>query len=483
MNRVDASNKPSVAELAGARMPADHGLSSLGLLMQLGGTIFLVLYTYLAIIPLMLGGGGAGNETLWWFLFAAASAVRSAFHRAAGRSIVYGSPSGPLAPTRIYIAVAAIHTVIAVVAMHKLFAPMTEFDSSFQPPTLSLIAACVAWPLALLVITTRRRFKQFNDTVLPTSEDLGFESVAVLMSLMGVVGMLVSAFMLISLVKAAGSPVANGFVFFTAMIMVMLVIRSFLHAKAGFVGVGGADPHTFHDRAQSYYNFGVVSAIIAGGGLLVVSFMTVFHPSQFLPIGMMVYLLLVWPLMLKKFFTERNFEVLMAGDNAPVLRRAPDFGLTGLGWLLIATSVTGLATAIASIIASPTGSSELLLFAVSLSGHVAPEGLERWLPLASLVLQLWAGIELVNMSDRHRLAANIFGGFGLIATIILHWDLFKSFGALGNALGGNAANPFGGGAVELFLPIVVALVIPIGVLLLANRQNIAAARVVPRQPR
>lgn len=56
MNTVDASKKPSVAELAGANMPADRGLSSLGLLMQLGGTIFLVLYAYLAIIPLMLGG-------------------------------------------------------------------------------------------------------------------------------------------------------------------------------------------------------------------------------------------------------------------------------------------------------------------------------------------------------------------------------------------------------------------------------------------
>ena len=48
-------------------------LVSLGVI---GGTIFLVLYAYLAIIPLMLGGGGAGNETWWWFLFAAASAIR-----------------------------------------------------------------------------------------------------------------------------------------------------------------------------------------------------------------------------------------------------------------------------------------------------------------------------------------------------------------------------------------------------------------------
>ena len=126
MNKVDAASKSSVAELAGARMPADHGLSSLGLLMQLGGTIFLAIFAYLAIIPLMLGGASAGNETWWWFLFAAASAIRSSFHRSAGRSMVYGSPNGPLGPTRLYIAVAAVHTVIAVVAIHKLFAPMAE---------------------------------------------------------------------------------------------------------------------------------------------------------------------------------------------------------------------------------------------------------------------------------------------------------------------------------------------------------------------
>jgi hypothetical protein len=461
-------------------MPADHGLTGLGLLMQLGGTIFLVMYAYIAIVPLLLPGGGMGNETWWWFLFAASSAVRSAFHRAAGKALVHGSANGPLQPTRIYIAVSLVHTVIAVYAMHKLFAPMAEFSPEFTSPILSLIAMCVAWPATLAVVVTRKRFQAFEGTTLPQSEDMGFEGVAVLMSLMGVFGTVIIAFSLLSVLKAAGSPVASGEVFFLVLILIALLIRSFLHAKAGITGVRGTDPHVFHDKAQSYYNFGVVAAMLTGAGMLIISFQSKVTAFGILPIGMLVYLLLVWPIMMKRFFMERNFSLLIQGEDAPVLRRAPDAGLTSLGWLLIATSVTGFAIEIASLISEPSGGgNQMLLFAMQFTGELAPGGIERWLPLASTALQLWAGIELVSMSDRHRMAANVFGVFGLVSAMVLYWDVFKSFSAFGNAIGANGTNPFGG-AMEALLPIVSAMVVPIAVLLLINRKNVATARVLPR---
>jgi len=486
MQTGDASRGARVASLAGPKMPADYGLTSLGLLMELGGSLFLVTYCFLAISIVMAGARAAGDQTWWMFLFAVVGAVRSAFHRQAGRAMLYSSPKGPLQPTRVYIAVSVVHTLIALYAMHKLFAPMGDYDSHLETPILSLLAAFLAWPATLAIVITRPRFRSLSETEMPNSEDMGFEGTSVLMVLMGTVGLLMTAFMLIGATKAAGSPVASGPVFFSSMILVVLGVRSFLHVKAGFSGVRGDDPHTFHDRAQSYYNFGVIASIIAGAGMFIM-FLSATRGRgmmQILPmVALLVYMLTLWPMMLRRFFTERNFSLMMAGDQAPTLRRAPDAGLTALGWLLLATSVTAFASQIASLISTSgrTGN-EMMLFAVNLTGQLAPSGIDRWLPVIGTGLQLWAAIELVSMSERHRVAATLFGVFGIVSTVVVYWDVFKSVGAFGSVIGRNGNAPFG--AVDALLPVVMSLVAPVATLLLVHRKNIATARVVsPPQQR
>jgi hypothetical protein len=449
--------------------------------MQLGGTIFLVAYAFFAITPLLLPGGTDGPTTWWGLSFAAAGAVRSGFHRAAGKALVYGAPGGPLGPTRAYIAVSVAHTLVAAFALYKLFAPMTEWDASIRAPLVPFIAMSLAWPAALAVVVTRPRYKALIDDVLPRAEDLGYEGIAVLMTLMGAAGLALGSLMLVAFVKAVGVPFASAAAVFTCIILGVLIVRSFLHVKAGLTGVSGADPHTFDQRAQTYLHMGVASSLVTGGAMLLMAFTGRVHLIETLWIGLIVYLLLIWPVMLKRFFLERNFDVLMAGDSAPVLRRAPDAGLTALGWLLVATSVTALATELASLVMPRADGSQGLLFAMDLAGELEPGGMERWLPLIGSGLQLWAGIELVRMSELHRTAATAFGLFGVVSTVILHWDIFKSFDAFGDTIARSGANPFGG-SVGVLLPIVAALVVPVATLLLVNRRNIAAARVVRKSP-
>ena len=53
------------------------------------------------------------------------------------------------------------------------------------------------------------------------------------------------------------------------------------------------------------------------------------------------WMLMAWPMIIRRFFSERQFADLLAGDDAPIHRRAPDAGLTGLGWLLLAHAMFG----------------------------------------------------------------------------------------------------------------------------------------------
>ncbi len=471
-----------VAALAGPKMPADHGLPALGLLMQLGGSLFMAMFAFYAILPILLGAGAAGSETWWWFLFAASAAIRSGFHRSAGKALVFGSPGGVLRPLRVYLIVSVVQTGIAILSFNKMLAPLREWDDSFSSPTLLILAMCLAWPVTLAIITSRPRFKRFTESTLPASEDMGFEGVAVLMALLGICGTAISAFVVVMMVKA-GSPFGDAIGFFSALIFLMLTIRSILHAKAGLAGVTGADPYAFHDKAQSYYNFGVVSSLLAGGGLFIAFLSQTGGRGMgplFLMVGLIVYLLIVWPLQLKHYFTERNFGLLMAGDANVKMQRAPDAGLTALGWLLIALSVTGVAMQVSLIISEPSAvGTQRLLFAQALAG--GGSGIDLWLPLIASFLQLWAGFELVGMTERYKISANVFGAFGTIATLIVHWEVLKSFDGLGSLF--QLGSPGGGGGFETLMTVGMSLVLPVGTLLLVNRREIAAARALPRGQR
>jgi len=85
-------NEQRVVDLVDAGVPADQGLSSLGMLMQLGGNVFAASAAYFTFTLLFAIGGG-GGELLWMLLVLGLSITRSLIQRAAGTHLLYGTPT------------------------------------------------------------------------------------------------------------------------------------------------------------------------------------------------------------------------------------------------------------------------------------------------------------------------------------------------------------------------------------------------------
>lgn len=457
-------NQRGVAQLSGARLPADHGLSSLGLLMQLVGSFFLGYMALLALLPIF-AGGAPGSWQL--FLLGASGAVRSAFHRNAGSALLYGSATGPLRAVRTYAWVGLAETALWVLVLTK-----SQFGLSMEL-TLPIAGMLAAWPITLLIVASRPSIKAIAEDEVPQSEDMGFEGAAVLMSILGVMGALLSGVVVYALLKAQIWSSSGGVIGVLFLgVFIMLLVRSVFHARAGIQGTTGLDADGASESAAKYYSFGVVSSVVVGGALLVQMMMSTIHPISLLMVGVVVFWLLIWPLALRRFYTERNFSVLLAGSEAPNYRRSPDAGMTALGWLLVMMGGYQLGNLLPSVLLGDGGNA-LGGALAGLGSGMSPAdmaeaaGRSMWWNVGLGAVQLWAGIELVRMTDRYRLAANIYGVVGSAVTVYVYWPMLEGMSGAFGRLGGGAGAMF---EAFGFSMLAIFLVIPVAAVLLANRK-------------
>src|SRR5262245_19678077 len=263
--------KDDVVDLVSAGAPADQGLSSLGLLMQLAGSIFAalaVVYAFTMIVQVR----GNGGELLWIFLVLGLCGVRSVFHRMAGSDLLYGrriqgveAPTDYLGGVRRYIIVAAAHTVlVAVIMVGKWGAPIKVVGA--------VSIGLALWPAILAAIFASPRFARFKKEM-PITEDKGFEGAAILMTVLGAVGICFSTVMLLAMVQA-GKTLSQGPGVLWMLATIMLIIRSFIHLQAGVSGIRETSIDRSVELANRYANFGVISSFCAGGALLLLSMAT-----------------------------------------------------------------------------------------------------------------------------------------------------------------------------------------------------------------
>jgi hypothetical protein len=446
-------------------MPADHGLASLGLAMQLFGSVFagaLGIVTFASV----LGGAAVG---LWMvFSIGAIGAIRSVFHRMAGTALVYGSVSGPFRAIQVYVGVSVAQTALTLLLFNKL---LRDVPAGLN---VALAAALLAWPLALLLVTRWPRLRRFLPEALPSAEDMGFEGAAVLMIVFGSIGALFMLVMLWSMIRAPGV-IGNPTMLLLIATLGMLLVRSILHVTAGVKGTSGVNSDGASDAAARYYNFGVVSSVVAGAVFLI--FMMMIPGGQVNPTGLLfvcllVYLLLIWPLLLRRFYTERNFGAILAGSEEPNYRRAPDAGLTSLGWLLFAFAVYGLATSL------PSAIFRLDTDLFSLLPGWTDAGLDAaarspWWSVGASAIQLWAALELIGMTDRYKLAGTAYGAIATGLTVYVYWPMASE---LGRVFGSPADPPM------QYLQLAVQIAIPVCTLILVHRKirPMALARI--REP-
>ncbi len=459
--------------LVDPNVPADQGLSSLGLLMQLGGSLFaavMSLATFMALLA--MGGRGGGSEKLVILLILGASLTRSIFHRAAGTEILYGrrtldGVASPLSGVKRYIAIGIGHSALVFLILTGKF----HMDMKLG---LGIFLGLASWPATLAVLMTLPRFRRFN-TEMPVSEDKGFEGASILMTVLGTCGLLGSAAILILLMSAGGGrALSSGPGVLIMLAVILLCIRSALHVQAGLSGLRQTGVDRAVELANRYANFGVISSFCTAGALLLMIMSLSrghFDPTGLIVIVGMCWMLMAWPLIIRRFYSERQFADLMAGEGGAYHRRAPDAGLSGLGWLLFAHAMMSAAMLIPQLLVSPENMSRSMAESMMMLGNAGMRSI--WWSAGLVALQAWAGFELVRMSSTHRIIGTVYAIVAIIISVYLTWPVLQQMKYI---LRG------GPETMMMFLPMAIQLVIPIATLVLVNRNIAPTAQARFRTP-
>jgi hypothetical protein len=394
-------------------------------------------------------GGDSDAKTLWLFLILIATVVRSLVHRMAGNRLWRDTPSDSPALSGInaYLAAAGAHTAIWV-----LYLKIKQ-----QAPAGALLGAAallMAWPLAIFVVTRTQRFRDLGPRV-PVGEDNGFDGLAVLMAVLGFVGLVCSIIIVVIgfSVRDEDSTLAN--ILLTCG--VALVVRAIIHVSVGARAVLGTAVDAVADFVR-YANVGI--AIGAGVGIILSFYLFISSKVDFFAatIGLGILLaLLAWPAIVRRFVQYRHLADLA---GAKTRRHSPDGGITALGWLLLAGASTTLGSYVATMLWENTIGRHTVHLMLQMAGMPFTRTPEWW----ALFLgagQLWAALEVLGVTPRRRIAASLWGLAALVFTSIeMGPDLKKWLDAAMEA------------RVVGFAAFLLAITPPVATLLLVNRRSV-----------
>lgn len=438
------------------RPPADQGLSSLGLIMSLTGSVMAPLMGAMLLGQIKVAadhaeamsryGGDSDSKTLWLFLILIASVVRSLVHRMAGNRLWRDGANEPPAMSGItaYATAAAAHTGLWLLYL----------KIKTQAPAGALLGAVVllmAWPLAILLVTRARRFRDLGARV-PVAEDNGFEGLAVLMAILGFAGLLCSIIVVVIGFSARDEDASLANVLLTCG--AALCVRSIIHVSVGARAVRGTAVNAVADFVR-YGNVGI--AIGAAVGVILTLYMFLSAKVDFFAFAMGVGItlaLMAWPAIVRRFVQWRHLADV---SSATVRRRSPDAGITALGWLLLAGAAATLGSYIAASLWEDTIGRRSASMMLTMAGTPFNHNQAWWaLPLGAG--QLWAALEVLAVSPRKRIAASLWGAAALVyTTISMAPDLKRLLDA-----------PLTERAVG-FAAFLLAITPPVATLLLVNR--------------
>jgi hypothetical protein len=457
---------PAMQQPDAGRKPSDSGLSGLGLIMQLVGglmTAIVASYGFMALIGLMQAGGRGGLPgTVVLFLLAVlgTSIARSVCHSAAGKRLCYDGAGTPASAMKRYYTIAFVQTGIVAFGLLANDAP--------GGIVMALILVLIAWPLALIFVATPR-IREFGDAV-PMADDKGFAGASILMLIFGAIGVCIGVILILGWLEMGPfqtKPIGLAMIAASAM----MTVRSVFHVRAGLKGSSATLMADTAAAAEKYANFGTIAAVVAGGALLVAAFSEAGGRGGggmmllvMFMVVMVTWVLLVWPLAIKKFFGDRQFATLMEGQGA---QASSDRGLPALGWLLLALGAYALAGVLATLIMGDMGDARSMRRSGNpmseIMGMLGTSG-NKWLSFLTAAVQLWAGVELITMSPRYKIAGMVFG---VVAGGIALYTYLPMIDALSRGGAGIAMNPLAGIG---FATVATALVVPIATLVFVQRK-------------
>jgi hypothetical protein len=455
-------------------LPADRGLNGLGLIMQIGGSMYAALTAMIGLTQIIVisemesrsrGWGGESQSsglTFWFFLLMGSGVARSLAHRAAGTELLYGSQPANAIRRYLLVSIFQIGVWLAFFLV-KLDAPM----SAWLPITLVL----TAWPLTVFLVTSRPGVLPAADehgfARLPATGDRGFEGMSVLMVLFGLAGALYTGLMLLAMLEVP-SRARNGSFTLLMAATAFLLVRSLAHAHAGASLLGELSLDRADSLVGRYINLGVISSLSFGGAMMIL-FGAMPGGGMMMIMPMVIgitLLLLAWPLAVRQLLVTRRMELYGEPGGAPQLFGAPDQGRTTLGWFLLAMGVLAFAAALPAVVFSSDADKAAVEGVGEMFGGMTGGSASR-VPLLGLGvagLQVWAALELLWMTPRHKQIATVYGAAAIGVTL---YDLMPMFDAL-DKLGLKAIGS-GGGNTMMMAALALALITPLITLVLVNR--------------
>lgn len=460
IDMVASHETTSVVELPRAGVPADHGLATLGLVMQLAGRASAALAALVASL-VVLDAHPIRHAT--WFFFAVGLGIaRSGAHRIAGRDLLYSrrtldGVADPFDATRTYIAFGLLHAAaIGLIATRALGATPTT--------AAGLAAALALWPIVLGVALRRPRFRRLRGGI-PLGEDRGLEGASIVMTILGACGALSTGAIVALLGGLSSRHLEHGWGTMLVVVFALLLARSCLHMRVGLVGLRDTSFDRPGDLGSRYVTFGVISAFCVGCVLALLALSARLPPIAITSVTIMCWLLAVWPVTLKRFISHRQFAELLAGDRM-LHRRAPDAGLTGLGWLLAAHGTVVASVLLLQLTVEPRGVGRMLDGVLQLTGASARSPADLAVAAIVVGLEALAAIALIRMTDHRRAIATIYALAAGAVALAAAWPAARTFGQHSLDLR----------VVMRWLPAAVQIVIPAATLVLVRRTVVPTAR-------
>jgi hypothetical protein len=286
------------------------------------------------------------------------------------------------------------------------------------------------------------------------------------MTVLGFAGAIATALLIVLMLDLPGSELQRGPNMVLVLALMMLFVRSLLHAHAGLSGLRTTSLDHSVELSNRYANFGVISAFCTGGAMLLYAMSTGMHVIGLAIVCCLSWVLLAWPLIIRRFFADRQFADLLAGPGATLHRRAPDAGLTWLGWLLLALAAWNASFLVPNLVMSH--SADVLWSLIGGGAH------SLWWNAGLIILQGWAGFELVRMSPQSKVIATAYAIIAIALTLYLEWPMIEIIRHV--VTPGIKLADDGPGVILMLGPIVIALIVPVATIVLVHRKIAPTAR-------
>jgi len=464
------------------------GLVSLGLVMQLVGSVMAAYLIAQSIEPLLdrvffgnwfprPGWGGYYNPPYgpevsspppWHLtLLAATGALRALLHRRAGSAILYRH-QGAVSPLAVYVVAALAHTglCVAIFAIDMSSATLLWSATAF---------IALAWPLCLLAAALRPRFRRALRGDPAAMNPGARDEVATLAIFLGLLGAMISLFALYAAIDSYQQlglrPVL------LIVIASLLCLRAAALLRVGFRGAHRAGEPDESMATSFYVKVGLVTGGLAWMAILLHVNATL-RPSgnpyamfDYVELGrdaMAGYLLFLWPLLLRRLARSRQG---MPPATSPSPRSLAS--LRALGWLLLATGSLQAAFAVVSLVIGESRVAGLWGFLLQFQLFPGAGSRSPWLQLVVAAPQLWVAIELLHDTPRRRAAATVYAAGASVATALC---IGTDMGYLIRII---AAGLPAASALVVYLPVAFPLLVPIATLVFVQHHLRRPAEIEP----